>query len=303
MCGFIAQLVEHRTGIAEVTSSNPVEALNLFQASLFQLLKLEIHCDDHLSLSLRYLSCNRLTVCQHFNAGTPRPFGAKGKDTSYQKGFVLDAEENREVEFKSLTSTLPSTLPWKIMDKAKKFICGCLNADSKGIIYFGVGDCQEQSSKFKRGEILGLDVEGVVDDIMKAFQFVLDDHIKTDDGPLQKGGDQNCVNLEFIPVTSEGNRTQLYVIEIEVNRDWKLCKDNVYYSKHWTEKRGVSLKDPATKKALSDFYKVHKDEFDDVIIRTNGASSSVKQHEVNRQVKEPLTAKYKEWKREAKQGE
>ena len=27
MCGFIAQLVEHRTGITEVTGSNPVEAL------------------------------------------------------------------------------------------------------------------------------------------------------------------------------------------------------------------------------------------------------------------------------------
>ena len=27
MCGFTAELVEHRTGIAEVTSSNPVEAL------------------------------------------------------------------------------------------------------------------------------------------------------------------------------------------------------------------------------------------------------------------------------------
>ena len=27
MCGFISQLVEHRTGIAEVTGSNPVEAL------------------------------------------------------------------------------------------------------------------------------------------------------------------------------------------------------------------------------------------------------------------------------------
>ena len=27
MFGFIAQLVEHRTGIAEVTDSNPVEAL------------------------------------------------------------------------------------------------------------------------------------------------------------------------------------------------------------------------------------------------------------------------------------
>ena len=41
MCGFIAQLVEHRTGIAEVTGSNPVEALIFFQASPFQLLKLE----------------------------------------------------------------------------------------------------------------------------------------------------------------------------------------------------------------------------------------------------------------------
>ena len=30
MCGFIAQLVEHRTGIAEVTGSNPVEALISF---------------------------------------------------------------------------------------------------------------------------------------------------------------------------------------------------------------------------------------------------------------------------------
>ena len=41
MCGFIAQLVEHHTGIAEVTGSNPVEALIFFQASSFQLLKLE----------------------------------------------------------------------------------------------------------------------------------------------------------------------------------------------------------------------------------------------------------------------
>ena len=41
MCGFIAQLVEHRTGIAEVTGLNPVEASDFSQASSFQLLKLE----------------------------------------------------------------------------------------------------------------------------------------------------------------------------------------------------------------------------------------------------------------------
>ena len=48
MCGFIAQLVEQRTGNAEVTGSNPVEALIFFQASSCQL---EIYCDDHSSLS------------------------------------------------------------------------------------------------------------------------------------------------------------------------------------------------------------------------------------------------------------
>ena len=34
MCGFIAQLVEHRTGIVEVTGSNPVEALIFFRLLL-----------------------------------------------------------------------------------------------------------------------------------------------------------------------------------------------------------------------------------------------------------------------------
>ena len=34
MCGFIAQLVEHRTGITEVTDSNPVEALIFFRLLL-----------------------------------------------------------------------------------------------------------------------------------------------------------------------------------------------------------------------------------------------------------------------------
>ena len=41
MCGLIAQLVEQRTGNAEVTGSNPVEALIFCQASSFPLLKLE----------------------------------------------------------------------------------------------------------------------------------------------------------------------------------------------------------------------------------------------------------------------
>ena len=41
MRGFKAQLVDHQTGIVEVTGSIPVTALIFFQASRFQLVKLE----------------------------------------------------------------------------------------------------------------------------------------------------------------------------------------------------------------------------------------------------------------------
>ena len=50
MCGFIAQLVEHRTGIAEVTGSNPVEALIFFRLLLSNCLNWKIYCDDHSAL-------------------------------------------------------------------------------------------------------------------------------------------------------------------------------------------------------------------------------------------------------------
>ena len=50
MCGFIAQLVEHRTGIAEVTGSNPAEALIFFRLLLSNCLNWKIYCDDHSSL-------------------------------------------------------------------------------------------------------------------------------------------------------------------------------------------------------------------------------------------------------------
>ena len=50
MCGFIAQLVEQRTGNAEVTGSNPVEALIFFfRLLLSNCLNWKISCDDHSS--------------------------------------------------------------------------------------------------------------------------------------------------------------------------------------------------------------------------------------------------------------
>ena len=49
VCGFIAQLVEHRTGIAEVTGLNPVEALIFFRLLLSNCLNWKIYCDDHSS--------------------------------------------------------------------------------------------------------------------------------------------------------------------------------------------------------------------------------------------------------------
>ena len=60
MCGFIAQLVEHRTGIAEVTGSNPVEALIFFRLLLSNCLHWKINCDDHSLLNV--CLCSEVTT-------------------------------------------------------------------------------------------------------------------------------------------------------------------------------------------------------------------------------------------------
>ena len=61
MCGFIAQLVEHRTGIAEVTGSNPIEAL-IFSGFFFPIVKLE----NSLWWSLFTFIYNRSTNMNYF---------------------------------------------------------------------------------------------------------------------------------------------------------------------------------------------------------------------------------------------
>ena len=47
MCGFMAQLVEHRSAIAKVTGSNPVKTL-IFLGFFFPI---PSNCDNHSSLS------------------------------------------------------------------------------------------------------------------------------------------------------------------------------------------------------------------------------------------------------------
>ena len=133
-------------------------------------------------------------------AGKPRPQGVrKVVDFSYEKGFILEGHEDKETEYKSLVDCSLCALPWKIMDKARIFICACLNAAVVGTIYFGVADSKANNSQYHHGEILGLPVEDIKDDIIIAFQRVLDDHIQSDEGPLRKGGDQTCCTIHFVP--------------------------------------------------------------------------------------------------------
>ena len=51
MRGFKAQLVEHRTGIAEVTGSNPVEAL-IFSGFFFPIEKMYCHHSSQFVLAM-----------------------------------------------------------------------------------------------------------------------------------------------------------------------------------------------------------------------------------------------------------
>ena len=61
MCGFIAQLVEHRTGIAEVMGSNPVEALIFFRLLLSSCLNWNLLRGSFFTCKLKFPS--QMTTC------------------------------------------------------------------------------------------------------------------------------------------------------------------------------------------------------------------------------------------------
>lgn len=156
----------------------------------------------------------------------------------YEIGAAFPEVENQVIEYKALTQEKPQRLPWKIMEKARVFICGILNAGEQGVIYFGIGDSCDEKTDYIHGEIIGLAVEDLKDEISKAFQYLLKDHIKSDDGKMKRGGDMNCVKIYFVPVTTKVNEhTGRYVVEIEVNREWETCDDRVYYVEEWIKRK------------------------------------------------------------------
>ena len=69
-----------------------------------------------------------------FNSVRPRPFGKEAAGFSYPQGRALATEEGRKVEFKEFTGEERRKLPWKMMEKAKKFIIACLNAGNRSIL-------------------------------------------------------------------------------------------------------------------------------------------------------------------------
>ena len=69
--GFIAQLVEHRTGNREVTGSNPIEVLNFLQASLRNCINC-VHCNDHFFIFIHFLVKERRRSLSTFEAFTLR---------------------------------------------------------------------------------------------------------------------------------------------------------------------------------------------------------------------------------------
>lgn len=242
-----------------------------------------------------------------FLIGAPRSSRHKERETFYEKGFILDSQQDWEMEYVSLENCDLCALPWKIMEKAKTFICAFLNAAIPGTIYFGVANSEESSSQqnvaYNHGEILGLDVENIKGDIIKAFQFVLDTQISSDQGGLlREGSDQNCVSIHFIPVKIQGISSKLCVVEIDVLRDWLLCKDNVFFCKSWVEapRQEVEEKD-SSRKGLSNFFMV-KEHWDDVFIRENGKLHRVKPLDVHKSVRQRLREWYNKRGPEAQRG-
>ena len=125
MCGFIAQLVEQRTGNAEVMGSNPVEARIFFRLLLSNCLNWKIYCNDHSSLSST-TTVQKLIISYTSHHFTPHGRYQLNKLTSLPMcGFIAQLVEQRTCNAKAMGSNpveaqiffrllLSNCLNWKI---------------------------------------------------------------------------------------------------------------------------------------------------------------------------------------------
>ena len=72
MCGFTAQLLEHRTGVAEFTGSNPVEALIFFRLLPSNCLNRPFATSDHVVQNPSCWKASSL-LFPHWDIKTKRP--------------------------------------------------------------------------------------------------------------------------------------------------------------------------------------------------------------------------------------
>jgi hypothetical protein len=168
--------------------------------------------------------------------GECRPWSRPGRLWKYDRKSILPAE-GRDREYKSLNRCQKIKLPFKIIQHAVRFVVGCLNARIHGVIAFGVGDQQEQEGRFQHGEVVGLDIVGLEDNITKLFQYMLDHMIRSDEHHNQRLplSEQQCISLHFIDVVPRQER-RLHVVEVEVDPDSTVCKGNVYIAKAFEKK-------------------------------------------------------------------
>ena len=102
-----AQLVEHRTGIAEVMGSNPVEALIFFRLLLSSCLNWKIQCDDHSSLSS--LTAVQIYELFHIKLTSKKKNANKKKETQIKKENANKKQETqndkKKTQIKKKTQT------------------------------------------------------------------------------------------------------------------------------------------------------------------------------------------------------
>ena len=99
MCGFIVQLVEHRTGIAEVTGSNPVEALIFFRLLLSSITALALV--EVTNSTSAHLDCLHTVTNRYF----PVLIGPqKSTATSFQGSLGMGVMRNGSLSCDMLTT-------------------------------------------------------------------------------------------------------------------------------------------------------------------------------------------------------
>lgn len=224
------------------TSKEKIPITDIEESLLSHVSTSTVHSDIELPYSLPENKLERDEIdIEHFPSETQinRSFKQDATDIQYIEGLtILPVEHDGSASYQCFEFKLvPDILIQKgterttsfILKETIRFACGCLNARKNGTIMYGIGDSIGQSSSYKHGEVVGIEIDKIPGDFREILASSLIDAIEKCFEGHNCLAAAKCIGApHFVPIACKKNIQKKFVIEIDIEPAHIFCKAEIF---------------------------------------------------------------------------